>query len=100
MRDEETGRAVRLAAAGPEERLEVLRVEVDSGLRTRRHLGYWEASEWAGEARPVVAALAAAVEVGPNRELVELLQRAVGHVVRVVVLGDDYTGRSGESRVG
>lgn len=34
MRDEETGRAVRLAAAGPEERLEVLRVEVDSGLRT------------------------------------------------------------------
>jgi hypothetical protein len=45
MRDEETARAVRLAAAGPEERLEVLRAEVDSGLRTRRHLGYWESSE-------------------------------------------------------
>src|SRR3546814_8717140 len=71
MRDEETGRAVRLAAAGPEERLEVLRVEVDSGLRTRRHLGYGEASEWAGEARPVVEALAEAVEVGRARELVE-----------------------------
>lgn len=57
MRDEETRRGVRLAAAGPEERLEVLRAEVDSGLRTRRHLDYWESSEWAGEARPVVAAL-------------------------------------------
>src|SRR3546814_12888334 len=104
---EETGRAVRLAAAGPEERLEVLRVEVDSGLRTRRHLGYWEASEWAGEARPVVAALAEAVEVGPTRELVELLQRAVGHVVMVILRADDSNGmvgdlarRSEERRVG
>jgi len=33
-RDEETGRAVRLAAAGPSERLGVLAAEVDSGLRT------------------------------------------------------------------
>jgi hypothetical protein len=96
MRDVETARAVRLAAAGPEERLEVLRVEVDSGLRTRRHLGYWESSEWAGEARPVVVALTDAVEAGPSRELVELLQRAVGHVVKVILRADDSNGMIGD----
>lgn len=96
MRDEETARAVRLAAAGPEERLEVLRAEVDYGLRTRRHLGYWESSEWAAEARPVVAALAEAVEAGPSRELVELLQRAVGHVVKVILRADDSNGTIGD----
>jgi hypothetical protein len=96
MRDEETRRAVRLAAAGAEERLEVLRAEVDSGLRTRRHLGYLESSEWAGEARPVVAALAEAVEAGPSRELVELLQRAVGNVVKVILRADDSNGMIGD----
>lgn len=96
MRDEETARAVRLAAAGPEERLHVLRAEVDSGLRTRRHLGYWESSEWAAEARPVVAALADAVQAGPSRELVELLQRAVGHVVKVILRADDSNGTIGD----
>ena len=87
---------VRLAAARPEERLEVLRVEVDSGLRTRRHLGYWESSEWAAEARPVVVALAEAVDASPSRELVELLQRAVGHVVRVILRADDSNGMIGD----
>src|SRR3546814_4060788 len=67
-----------------------------SGLRTRRHLGYWEAAEGAGEARPVVAALAEAVEVGPTRELVELLQRAVGHVVMVILRADDSNGMVGD----
>jgi len=95
-RDEETARAVRLAAAGPPERLAVLAAEVDSGLRTRRHLGYWESSEWAGEARPVVAALAEAVEAGASRELVELLQRAVGHVVKVILRADDSNGMIGD----
>jgi hypothetical protein len=54
MRDERTGRAVRLAAAGPEERLEVLRDEVDSGLRTRRFMsgaGY-DSSTSSRPARP------------------------------------------------
>jgi hypothetical protein len=96
VRDEETGRAVRLAAAGPSERLEVLAAEVDSGLRTRRHLGYWESSEWAAEARPVVAALADAVEDGPTRQLVELLQRAAGHVVKVILRADDSNGMIGD----
>ncbi len=95
-RDGETARAVRLAAAGPSERLAVLAAEVDSGLRTRRHLGYWESSEWAGEAQPVVAALAEVVEAGPSRELVELLQRAVGHVVKVILRADDSNGMIGD----
>jgi len=95
-RDEETARAVRLAAAGPSERLAVLATEVDSGLRTRRHLGYWESSEWAAEARPVLTVLAEAVEAGPSRELVELLQRAVGHVVKVILRADDSNGMIGD----
>src|SRR3546814_18452983 len=68
VRDEETGRAVRLAAAGPSERLEVLAAEVDSGLRTRRHLGYWDAPAWAAAARPLGAALGHDVEAGPHTE--------------------------------
>ncbi len=94
-RDAETARAVRLGAAGPSERLAVLAAEVDSGLRTRRHLGYWESSEFAAQARPVVQALAEAVEAGPSRELVELLQRAVGHVVKVILRADDSNGTIG-----
>ncbi len=86
---------MRLAAAGASERLAVLAAEVDSGLRTRRHLGYWESSEWAAEAQPVVAALAQAVSAGPSRELVELLQRAVGHVVKVILRADDSNGMIG-----
>lgn len=96
MRDEETARAMRLASAGPSERIAVLTAEVDSGLRTRGHLGYWESSEWAGEARPVVAALAEAVEAGPSRELVELLPRAVGPVVKVILRADDSDGMIGD----
>jgi hypothetical protein len=95
-RDEETARAVRRAAAGPADRLEVLRGEVDDGLRTRRHLGYWESSAWAAEARPVVDALAEAVADGSSRELIELLQRAVGHVIKVILRADDSDGMIGD----
>ena len=80
----------------PEQRLAVLRAEVDSGLRTRRHLGYWESSQWAVEARPVVEGLAEAVEAGSSRELVELLQRAVTHVVKVIGRADDSNGMIGD----
>lgn len=95
-RDEETARAVRLAAAGPADRLEVLRAEVDDGLRTRRHLGYWESWAWAAQGRPVVDALAEAVADGPSCELVELVQRAVGHVVKVILRADDSDGMIGD----
>lgn len=40
--------------------------------------------------------LAEAVEAGPSRELVELLQRAVGHVVKVILRADDSSGMIGD----
>ena len=86
---EDVGRAVRLASADEDGRLAVLREEVDRGLRTRRFLGYHESAEWAVDASPVVDALENAVDAGVSRELVELLERAVGHVVKVILRADD-----------
>ena len=91
----DVARAVRLAAANDGERLGVLRSEVDHGLRTRRYLGYRESSEWACDAEPVVEALADALAAGLSRELVELLERAVGHVVKVILHADDSDGLIG-----
>jgi hypothetical protein len=88
-------RAVRLAVAGPSTRLGLLRSMVDDDLRTRRFLDWREASEWAAEARPVVVALADEVATQPSRELVELLERAVGHVIKVILRADDSNGSIG-----
>ncbi len=95
-RNEDVARAVRLAAADPAERIGVLRAEVDRGLRTRRSLDYWESSTWAVEASPVVDALADAVASEPSRELVVLLERSVGHVVKVILRADDSNGMIGD----
>ena len=92
---DDVARAVRLAAASDVDRLGVLRTEVDLGLRTRRYLGYRESSEWARDAEPVVDALTAAVVSSPSRELVELVQRATGHVVKVILRADDSDGMIG-----
>lgn len=92
---DDVARAVRLAAATDVDRLGVLRTEVDRGLRTRRYLGYRESSEWACDAEPVVDALTAAVVSSPSRELVELVQRATGHVVKVILRADDSDGMIG-----
>ena len=73
-------RQVRLIAARDAGDLAQLRAEVDRGLRTRRFLGYRESAGWAQAARPIAAELENAVEESPSRALVELLQRAVGHV--------------------
>jgi hypothetical protein len=89
-------RAVRLAAADDGERLGVLRGEVDRGLRTRRHLDYWGSTAWAQEAAPVVDALADAVAAGPTSELVLLLERAAGHLMRVIMRADDSNGLIGD----
>jgi hypothetical protein len=95
-RHEDVERAVRLVAARASGDLGVLRGEVDRGLRTRRFLGYRESIEWARAARPIVAELEAAVRTAPSRELVELLQRAVGHVVKLIGRrADDSSGLIG-----
>ena len=92
-RHDDVERAVRLVAARASGDLGVVRAEVDRGLRTRRFLGYREGIEWARAARPIVAELEAAVSTAPSRELVELLQRAVGHVVKVIhQRADDSSG--------
>ena len=93
---EDVMRAVRLAAAGESERLAVLKAAVDDGLRTRRHLDYWGSSAWARDAAPVVDALAEEVTSAPSAELVVLLQRAAGHLVRVILRSDDSNGMIGD----
>jgi hypothetical protein len=93
---EDVMRAVRLAAAGERERLAVLSAAVDDGLRTRRHLDYGGSSAWARDAAPVVDALAAEVAAAPSAELVALLQRAAGHLVKVILRADDSDGSIGD----
>ncbi len=93
---EDVVRAVRMAAAGESERLAVLKVAVDEGLRTRRHLDYWGSSAWARDAAPVVGALAEEVAFAPSAELVVLLQRAAGHLVKVILRADDSDGMIGD----
>jgi hypothetical protein len=93
---EDVMRAVRLAAADTDDRLAVLTSAVDDGLRTRRHLDYWGSSAWASDAAPVVWALADEVATSPSTELVGLLQRAAGHLVKVIMRADDSNGTIGE----
>jgi hypothetical protein len=94
---EDVERRVRLTAARSSGDLRVLRAEVDRGLRTRRFLGYRESVEWARAARPVVLELETAVGAGPSRELVELLERGIAHVVKVIqTKADDSSGMVGD----
>ena len=94
-RHEEVERAVRLVAARADGDLTELRAAVDRGLRTRRFLDYRESIAWARAADPIVAELDAVAGEAPSRELVELLQRAVGHVVKVILRADDSSGAIG-----
>jgi hypothetical protein len=94
-RNEGVARAVRLVAADSTERIAVLKAEVDRGLRTRRYLDYRESSDWAIDASPVVGALADAVASDPSTELVALLERAIGHVIKVILRADDSDGMIG-----
>jgi len=94
---EDVERRLRLTAARSSGDLRALRTEVDRGLRTRRSLGYRESVEWARAARPVVTELDAAVRAGPSRELVELLERGIAHVGRVIqTKADDSSGMVGD----
>ena len=95
-RHDDVERHVRLAAAREEGDLLELRAEVDRGLRTRRFLGYRESSEWARSARPIVEELRSVAAVSPSSDLVVLVERAVGHVVKVVTHADDSNGTIGD----
>lgn len=70
--------AVRLAVAVPADRVAILRAEADEVLRTRRHLDYHEANEWALDAGVVVDAMEAEAASNPSRELLKLIELSVG----------------------
>lgn len=89
-------RQVLLAAARSEGDLRELRREVDRGLRTRRFLSYHESSEWARSAQPVLQELRLAAESSPSAELLALIERAIGHVVKVIMHADDSNGTIGD----
>jgi hypothetical protein len=89
-------RHVLLAAARSEGDLGELRREVDRGLRTRRFLDYHESSAWARAAQPVLEELRLAAEKSPSAELLALIERAVGHVVKVIMHADDSNGTIGD----
>lgn len=95
-RHEDVERAVQLVAARADGDLGQVRDAVDRGLRTRRFLDYRESIEWAHAARPIAAELESLAGASPSRELVELLQRAVGHVVKVIMHADDSSGLIGD----
>ena len=95
-RHEDVERMVRLVAARADGDLSAVREAIDRGLRTRRFLDYRESLAWAQNARPVVAELSELAATSPSRELVELLERAVGHVVKVILHADDSAGSIGD----
>lgn len=62
---------------------------VDDVLRTRRFLDWRQTREYADEAWPVVDLLSRAVDTSPSEPLVELVQRALSHVLKVLHRADD-----------
>ena len=93
---EEVARAVRLAATRKEGDLGQLRAEIDRGLRAGRFLGYYESRSWTHEAQPVVEEIRDAVRSSASGELVVLIERAVGRVVKVILHADDSDGLIGD----
>lgn len=93
---EDVARAIRLAGSRATGDLTQLRVEIDRALRTNRFLGYRESAAWAQQARPVLDAIGEAVGAAPSPELVLLIERAIGHVVKVIQKSDDSHGLLGD----
>ncbi len=76
--------------------LDELRAQIDRGLRTGRYLGYYESRSWATEAAPVIEAIRGALAASPSAELLGLIERAVGRVVKVILHADDSDGMIGD----
>jgi hypothetical protein len=95
-RHEDVARAVRLATSPASGDLSQLRAEIDRGLRTSRFLGYYESRGWAHEAQPIVEEIRDTVRSAPSAELVVLIERAIGRVVKVILQADDSDGLIGD----
>lgn len=91
----DVARAIRLAAASPTDRVSALRGELGA-LSTRRHLGYRQSIEWAREAGTVVDEIAAEATSAPSRELLALVELAIGRVIKVILKADDSSGMIGD----
>lgn len=92
-------RRVRLALPPADAGLAVLRAEVDEVLRSRRSLGYRATTEYAEEAQAVVAALDRAADGPAEAEVVPVVERALGHVIKLLLRGDDSAGAVGDVAV-
>lgn len=95
-RHADVARALRLVATRGSGDLSQLRAEIDGGLRTSRYLGYRESGGWAMQARPIVEVIRDAVGTSPTAELVVLIERAIGHVLKVILKADDSDGMIGD----
>ena len=93
---EEVARAVRLAASRGSGDLGQLRVEIDQGLRASRLLGHYESRNWAHEAQLIMEEIRNVVRSSPSAELVVLIERAIGRVVKVILQADDSDGLIGD----
>jgi hypothetical protein len=94
-RHEDVARAVRLAASPRSADLSQLRAEIDGGLRSSGFLGYYESRDWAEEAQPIVEEIRDTVTSDPSAALVVLIERSIGHVVKVILQADDSDGLIG-----
>lgn len=92
----EVARAVRLAASRATRDLAQLRAEVDSGLRASRFLGYQESAGWAMQATPILEEIQNVLRSRPSADLVLLIERAIDHVVKVILQADDSDGLIGD----
>lgn len=92
---EEVARAVRLAASRGSGDLGQLRAEINRGFRAGRFVGYYESRGWAQRAEPIVEEIRDTVRSSPSAELVILIERAIGRVVRVILKADDSDGLIG-----
>lgn len=96
QRHEEVARAVRLAVGRGSGDLSQLRAEIDRGLRAGSFLGYYESRRWAAEAQPIVEEIREEVVSSASAELVALIERAIGRVVKVILKADDSDGLIGD----
>ena len=69
---------------------------IDREFRTRRFLDYHESSQWAVERAPFVQELQRECAANPTGALVVLVERAVRHVVSVLLHADDSDGLIGD----
>jgi hypothetical protein len=65
-------------------------------IASRAGRPYYESSDWARAAQPVLQELRLAADGSPSADLLTLIERAVGHVVKVIMHADDSNGTIGD----